>query len=146
MNLFFFFEHLCFDDLVENLQPEYKAKISEETKKFIIEKLLKQKNPDDIITVKSLGAATRRLISRYLVGKIQVTDINEDRDLSLYLSKEEFWEEKIGKLENLMDLVIDKIYEFKLKVGQAYEFYNIIGEEHRNSLNINNEENKIIIN
>ena len=143
MNLFFYFEHLCFEDLAETLQPEYKAKIPEDTKTLIIEKLLKQKFPKDIITVKSLGAATRRLISRYLVGKIQVTDINEKRDLSQYLSKEEFWEEKIGQLENLMDLVIDKIYEFKLTIGQAYEFYNIIGEEERNSLNINNEENKI---
>ena len=146
MNLFFFFEHLCFEDLAETLQPEYKAKIPEKTKELIIEKLLKNKILDDVITVKSLGAATRRLISRYLVGKIQITDINENRDLSQYLSKEEFWEEKIGKLENLMDLVIEKIYEFKLTVGQAYEFYNIIGEEDRNALNINNEENKIIIN
>jgi hypothetical protein len=89
MNLFFFFEHLCFEDLAETLQPEYKAKIPEDTKTLIIEKLLKQKFPKDIITVKSLGAATRRLISRYLVGKIQVTDINEKRDLSQYLSKED---------------------------------------------------------
>ena len=32
MNLFFFFEHLCFEDLAETLQPEYKAKIPEKTK------------------------------------------------------------------------------------------------------------------
>ena len=48
MSLFFFFEHLCFEDLSETLQPEYKAKIPEDTKTLIIEKLLKQKFPKDI--------------------------------------------------------------------------------------------------
>ena len=36
----------------------------------------------------------------------------------------------------LSELVFGKIGEFKLKVGQAYEFYKIIGEEDRNSLNM----------
>ena len=35
-----------------------------------------------------------------------------------------------------MELVSGKIYEFKLTVGQAYEFYNIIGDEDRNTLKI----------
>ena len=89
-----------------------------------------------MIPIKDLGAATRRLISRYLAGKLEVTDIKEDRDLSFELSREELWEEKIGKLEDLMELVSGKIYEFKLTVGQAYEFYNIIGDEDRNTLKI----------
>ena len=139
MNLFFFFEHLCFEDLAETLQLEYQAKIPDAIKNKIIEKLLKNQNPDDIINSKNLGAATRRLISRYLAGKLEVTDIKEDRDLSFELSREELWEEKVGKLENLMDLIIEKIDEFKLTVGQAYSFYNIIGEDDRNTININDK-------
>ena len=135
MNLFFFFEHLCFEDLAETLQPEYKQVIEDDLKKKIIEKLVNKK--DLVISVKDLGAATRRFISRYLAGKLQVTDIKEDRDLSFELTREELWEEKIGKLEDLMDIITDMIYEFKLKVGQAYEFYNIIGDEDRRALNFN---------
>lgn len=137
MNLFFYFEHLCFEDLAETLQPEYKALISEDIKNKIIEKLIKKKKQNDIIPNKNLGSATRRLISRYLAGKVAVTDVEENRDLAFELSRPELWEEKIGNLEDLMDLINDKILEFKLTVGQAYEFYNIIGEDDRNTLNIN---------
>ena len=43
MNLFFFFEHLCFEDLAETLQPEYKAPIPEDIKVKIINVFMKQK-------------------------------------------------------------------------------------------------------
>ena len=66
---------------------------------------------------------------------MQVTDIKEDRPLANDLSREEFWEEKIGKLEKLEDILVDKLKDFKLTVGQAYEFYNLIGEEDRKTLN-----------
>ena len=137
MNLFFFFEHLCFEDLAETLQPEYRAVIPDDLKNKIIEKLVKKKDP--VISIKDLGAATRRFISRYLAGKLQVTDITEDRDLPFELSREELWEEKIGKLEDLMDIITNMMFKIELKVGQAYEFYNIIGEEDRNALNFNNK-------
>ena len=139
MSLFFFFEHLCFEDLSETLQPEYKAKIPKETQEIIIEKLLKKKNENEIIPTKSLAAATRRLISRYLAGKIEYTDIKEDRDLTFELIREELWEEKIGQLEDLLDFVAAKMNGIKLTIGQAYEFYNIIGEEDKNAININNQ-------
>ena len=136
MNLFFFFEHLCFDDLVETLQPEYKAEIPDDLKNKIIETVIKN-NKIKEIPVKDLGAATRRFISRYLAGKLQVTDIAEDNHLYFELTREELWEEKIGKLENLEGLMTDLLFKLGIKVGQAYEFYNIIGEEDRNTLNFN---------
>ena len=135
MNLFFFFEHLCFEDLAETLQNEYKQEIPEDLKEKIKNKLLKkEENPDAKYTIKDLGAAVRRLISRYLAGKLEVTDISEDRDLAFELSREDLWEEKIAKLEDLMDIIGAQLYEFKLKVGQAYAFYNLIGEEDRKSI------------
>jgi hypothetical protein len=42
MNLFFFFEHLCFEDLVKTLKSEYKEEIPEEKKKSIQNKLLEK--------------------------------------------------------------------------------------------------------
>jgi len=143
MNLFFFFEHLCFEDLVETLQPEYKAKISKDIEEKIIEKLLKNKNPKDKITIKDLGAATRRLISRYLVGQINLSDFKEDRELAFDLSRSEFYEKKVGNVDDIHGYISSKLNEFKLTIGQAYEFYSIIGEDDKNALNINNR-NKII--
>ena len=145
LSLFFYFEHLCFEDLEKTLQPEYQAKLSEEQKKAITNKLLnKKKDPKDIITIRDLAAATRRLISRYLAGKLEFTDIKEDADLATHLSRLELWEEKYSKIdEDLMTLVLNYLSEFKLIVGQAYEFYNLIGEEDRNSILYKNKKKKI---
>jgi hypothetical protein len=129
MNIFFFIEHLCFKDLIESLQPEYRKEISDEIAEKIREKLFSQRNPDDKYTIGDLAAAVRRYISRYLVGKRQTIDINEDRDLPYELSRIDLWEEKFGKLDDLEELISNQIYEFKLKVGQAYAFYQIIAEE-----------------
>ena len=135
MNLFFFFEHLCFEYLADTLQPEYKQEIPDELKVKIIEKLLNKEKPfNPYITVKSLGAAIRRLISRYLAGKTEVADVDEKRNLAFELSREDLWEEKISKLEDLAEISGATIYEFNLTVGQAYALYNIIGEEDRNAI------------
>ena len=133
MNVFFFFEHLCFEDLAKILNNEYKKEIPEYIKENITNKLLKQKALE-YFTIKELAAAVRRLISRYLIGKIQVTDINEDRDLTFELSRKDLWEAKIAQMDELMEIIREQIYEFKLTVGQAYEFYNLIGEEDKNSI------------
>ena len=135
MNLFFFFEHLCFDYLLDTLQDEYKKEIPDELKAKIVKKLLNKEIPfSDIISIKALGAALRRLLSRYLAGKSQVADVDENRELSFELSREDLWEEKISKLDNLMEVAAAPIYEFKLNAGQAYSLYNLIGEEDRNSI------------
>ena len=134
MNLFFFLEHLCYEDLAKTLQLEYTKEISEERKKLIKDKLLKSNN--DVYTIKDLAAATRRLISRYLAGKMEVTDIKEDNELSEYLKREELWEERISKYEEYEGIIDVQLKEFNLKVGEAYSFYNLIGDEDKNSLKI----------
>ena len=135
MNLFFFFEHLCFEYLEKTLQKEYKIEISDELKTSIVNKLLNKEKPfSDIISIKALGAALRRLISRYLAGKSQVADFDEKRKLSFEIGRDEFWEEKIFKLKNFEEITAATIYEFELNIGQAYALYNIIGEEDRNAI------------
>ena len=137
-NLYFFFEHACFEDLVDTLQPEYKKQIPEETKNKIIEKLIKQQKPDDKINTQNLAAATRRLISRYLAGNFQFSEFKVDGPITDQLSREDLWEEKIRQLNNLEELIVDKLFEFNLTLQHIYEFYNLIGDEDRNSLKINN--------
>ena len=50
-------------------------------------------------------------------------DINENGDLADEICREDLWDEEILKKGNLNSVIGDKLREFKLKVGQAYEFY-----------------------
>ena len=134
MNLFFYFEHLCFEDLADTLQNEYKKPISDDIKNAIINKLLKNYN-NNLFTLRDLGAAVRRFISRYLAGNLQTTDVGEDRALSFELSREDLWEEKIGKEDALIENIDELLHDFNLNVGQAYAFYQLIGEEDKNAIN-----------
>ena len=137
MNLFFYFEHLCYEELIKNLQNEYKKEISNDTKINIINKLIKNKTERfPLYNIKDLGAAVRRFISRYLVGKLQINDIKEDRDLAFELSREDLWEKKISESEGLNNAIKEQISIFKLNVDQAYAFYELIGEEDKRSIDI----------
>ena len=133
MNLFFFFEHLCYEDLAETVQPEYRKEISEEVKDSITNKLIKNYK-NDLYTLKDLGAAVRRFISRYLAGKLQITEIKEDSDLPYQLSRTDLWEEKIGNDENLSDKLAMQLGEFNLKVSETFSFYELIGGEDKKSI------------
>ena len=126
MNIFFFIEHLVFKDLIETLNVEYKKPIPKDLTIKIKQKLLGPENKNEGFTVSQLSAAVRRYISRYIAGNRQTIDIDEKLDLTVQLERKDLWEEKIGKLENLDNILKSKIGEFKLTVGQAYEFYKII--------------------
>ena len=133
MNIFFYAEHLSFQELTKTLNAEYKKPIEEKVE-LDIKKKLEIKKEDDKIPWKQLAAVVRRFISRYLVGDRQTIDIDEKQSLTFQLSRIDLWEEKFGKLEKLDELIQEKINQFKLTVGQAYNFYEIIGKEDKNSI------------
>ena len=118
MNLFFYFEHLCYEDLIKNLQNEYIKEIPNNIKNDIINKI-KEYKQDNLNSIKYLGPPVRRFISRYLIGKTDTFDIKEDRDLAFELTREDLWEEKYKK-NNLFGNIIGQIQCFKLTVNQAY--------------------------
>ena len=61
-------------------------------------------------------------------------------ELVSQLYRIDLWEEKLGKLDDLEELITEKIKKFNLTVGQVFNFYEIIGEEDRNSIIFNNPE------
>jgi hypothetical protein len=138
MNLFFIFEHICFDDLNKSLLFDLKIEIDENIKNKIREKLIYNYN-NKIYTLKELSAALRRFISRYLVGFTQTVDIQNNRNLDYELSRPELWEKKIWENNDLEDILPDHIGEFKLKVKHAYEFYGLIGGEDMKEIQFLNE-------
>jgi len=148
MNLFFIFEHLCFDDLCQNLQVDLKCELERNQKEQIGSQLLKNYNKK-LYTLKDLAAAVRRYISRYLVGFTQTSEVKNQEKLSFYLSRLDLWEEKVwGQDCDLTDEVTKHIENLNLQISQAYKFYELIGEEDRKEIEFLNEEdnnNKINI-
>ena len=99
MNIYFFIEHLCFEDLCENFQPDFKIIISYETVEKIRKKLLNGINKENkFYSIKNLAAALRRFITRYLVGNRQDIEIDQKRELYYELTRLDLWEEKFRKL------------------------------------------------
>ena len=111
--------------------PEYKAKISKETADKKKEQLVTNSNEEEKLFIKDLSAALRRFISRYLVW---TSDINENNSLEYFLIKIDLWGERYSKMNNLDEFISQKISSFNLKVGQAFEFYNLIGDEDKKEI------------
>ena len=142
MDLFFIFEHLCFEDLIKNLQLDLKYEISQEQKDKIKNDLIDNYNKKTY-SLKDLGAAVRRYISRYLVGLTQNIDIENTRQLYFELSRQELWEEKVLKLDcDLEEELKRHIGNLKLQVSQAYKFYELIGNDDKKDIEFLNEENE----
>ena len=142
LSIFFFFEHLCFNDLCQTIQNIYKEKIDEDVKNKIKGKLLDKNNFNEDISIKELAAAVRRFISRYLVGNKQQADIDPKSMLLPQLKRVDLWDKKVKNLDNLGNLLLDLINEFKLNVGQSLSFYEIIKEEDEEEVNFEEEPEK----
>jgi len=80
-----------------------------------------------LITKNSLATACRRFISRYLVGWRYDTDYYWDKDLSIYLTRNEFWLNEYFKEEEILYKEIDLLKNEEIKVGQCYELYELLG-------------------
>ena len=136
MSIFFFFEHLYFNELIKNIKDEYKEDINDEIKKEISNKLL-VKDFNNILSIKELGAAIRRFISRYLIFN---NLIYRDNPLIPLLNRHELWGVEIAKLNNLEELIYQLLKEYHLKVGQSYKLYELIKEEDEKEINYKEEE------
>ena len=141
MDIFLLIEHLCFEDLKKTIQNEYKKiKISDDIKAKIKNKLLEnEKNPEKLYSIKDLGAAVRRFISRYLAGSREDVDVKPERELTFELTRNDLWEEKIVNDQNFENTINNQLKEFNLTVGHAYDLYELIGDEDKKS--IQNEKN-----
>jgi len=133
MSIFFYIEHLFFEELCNNLQDKYKEEIQQDIDNKIKEQL-EIKGDNEIISWKELAAAVRRFISRYLIVEKQNTDINENNMLESRLIYKDLWRKSFENITNLGKLLNEKINKFKITVGQAFSFYEIIGEEDKNSI------------
>ena len=132
IGVYSFFEFLCFKPIINNLQNHYKKPIEEKTKTIILN-LFDQKKLK-LITKKSLASACRKFISRYLVSTRTDTDYSEDADLSVNLSRYEFWDPSFYKDEDAFNGEMNNLKKEKLTTGQCFELYNLLGGDETDGL------------
>ena len=133
MSIFFYIEHLIFEELSTNLQAEYKEEINPETVNNIKEQLNKREE-NEIISWKELAAAVRRFISRYLMIEKKNSDVKENNMLKRHLIGKDLWRKNFTNITNLEELINEKINKFNITVKQAFKFYEMIGEKDKNSI------------
>ena len=137
MNIFFYIEHLCFEDLKKIIHPIYQKGIDENVILKIKEKIKNEKTEEKEFRI-ALSSALRRFISRYIAGISETIDIDENIDLAFQLGRIDLWEEKYGKFDNLDEKITEYIKSFNLKVANGFKFYELIGDEDKKLI----EENK----
>ena len=126
ISIYEYIELLCYPQIVDNVNEDYKKEIEREE----IEKINKyfSKENDKLIKKMLLATTVRRFISRFLSGKRGENEIKEDEKLLYFIqAKEEFWAKEIfndPKFENEFEQMVDS---FDIKVNQAIIFYNVLG-------------------
>ena len=152
MNVFNIFEMLCWDKIKENLLIDYKMEINDNIKnKFDL--FYKDNEDKRYITRIKLATALRRFISRYLSGKRNQNEFNENNNLFFYLSKYELWDEyqfteSKEFNDELNELFSDEKNNCLIMVGHAMAIYEYIGgdisllKDYFDSLGLNNLKEK----
>ena len=87
-----------------------------------------------LITKKNLAAACRKFVSRYLVSTRKDTDYNENMDLSVNLTRFEFWPDEIVADEDKFGNEISFLKKLKITTGQCFELYNLMGGDETDEL------------
>ena len=102
MDIYNSIEFLCWEQLKNNLNEQYKMKIQENIKRQIKEyiDLNLSKNKNNILKKEDIAPAIRRLISRYLSGKRSDIDISEFKTLFDFIKREDLWDINLQNNEN----------------------------------------------
>ena len=137
VRIFEFFEHLCWEQIKENLLDEFTKPLSEEKIKLIEDYY--SINKENYIKKIELAGAVRKFISRYLAGKRSQSEIGEDKMLFDYLTRVDLWERNIENEK--FEKEFFQLSKFKITVGEGKDFYDKLGGDNENlNLFFNEEE------
>ena len=131
------FEHLCWDEIKEKINNEYK-KTFEEKEKQKIKKYFDELSNNCIINKLNLSTSIRRFISKYLSGLTQDTEFSENKSLMEELKRDDLWdysftshpyfEREINAINSLFDI----------KIGYAKGLYDLLGGDESLLTNLKN--------
>ena len=135
--IFEIFEALCWNEIKSKICMDYKINISEEEKKRILEYFEDNNIEGKIVNKNNLTLALRKLISRNLVGSREDMNFRNDLELKYLLIKSDLWDQNIiekesDNLENELNEILSK----EIKVGNAYDLYNILNGDYLFKINI----------
>ena len=131
ISIYNIFEFVCWDEIKNNLNEEYKMKIEEKDKVKIINYINLNMKEDNLVTKKDISTALRRLISRYLCGKRGDTDINEYKRLSDYILREDLWRKQLqndNNIDNFQCIINSFFKEIDLSIGHSLELYELLSK------------------
>ena len=141
VSIFEYFEELCWEDIKKYIPEDFKTSLDRKILKDIIHYFENNKNNEkQLIDNILLTKAIRKLISRYIVGTRQETDIKPEIELKLHIIKTEFWPKNIIDDIDTFTLQIEEIFKTKINIAQSLDLYNSLkGDE--NQLKISNISN-----
>ena len=128
ISIFIFIEHLCFDVFSQNLIEEYNAQIDENIKNKIKDELTKNED------IKEIGPVSRRFISRFLYNINNKDDLSPNGALTIQLKRKDLWNKEFRETEKI-ERILESIEKFNLKVGQCFNFYQLIKEKDEKEIN-----------
>ena len=126
VSIFEYFEALCWPEINKNILPDYSLILSDENKNYVLSYFKNIENQKKIINIENFTFALRRLISRYLVGSKQEINIKSELALNLHIKKNEYWSKEIVDNDE-KDKELDEICIEDIKIGNAFNLYNILG-------------------
>ena len=131
------FEHLCWDDIKEKINNEYK-KTFEENEKQKIKQYFDELGDSFIINKLNLSTSIRRFISKYLSGLTQDSEFDENKLLMEELKREDLWDYSFTA-HPYFEREIDAINaQFQIKIGYAKNLYELLGGDESILTNIKN--------
>ena len=133
VSIFEYFEELCWESIKKYIPEDFKTPIDSKIIKNIRNYFGKIKDDKKKLINKIIFTkAIRKLISRYIVGTRQETDIKPEIELKLHIIKPEFWPKYIIDDNDAFNLQIDEIFNSKINVEQSLELYNSLqGDENQ---------------
>ena len=143
VSIFEYFEALCWKEIKENnIFPDYKLKLTEESKKQISEYFAKNKDKQKLINPNNFTAALRKLISRSLAGSRQEIDIRADAKLMLYINREDLWSKEMFNEENGENFATELFFicPDNILVGHSLDLFDFLDGD--NLLNEEIDKNK----
>ena len=125
VRIFEFFEHLCWNQIKDNLLDEFMKQLNEEKIKLIEKYYKENKDENNYIKKVELAGAIRKFISRYLAGKRSQSEIGEDKMLFDYLMRVDLWEKNID--DPKFEKEFFKLSKIEITVGEGKDFYDKLG-------------------
>ena len=137
ISIFEFIELLCYPQILENVNEEYKIDIQQEEINKINQYF--NNNHEILISKMLILPAVRKFISRFLSGKREEKEIKESENLLYFLrSKEDFWPKDIFHNPKFDVEFENMLNSFSINVNKAINFYEVLGG---NKLEMENEDN-----